>query len=123
MNEQTTMNEQTAVADEPEVRVAPTMSAQMRKHRDKYQDTVSYNNRLSKNNGDEVAQLLAGATPEAVVAAAEQLCGFKEGELLAKYAHLNNGQRRMNSGNRIRSAVKRGTVTADQVARALPRAS
>ncbi len=123
MNEKTETQEPTTVADEPEAKVAPTMSAQMRKHRDKYQDTVSYNNRLSKNNGDKVAQLLAGATPEAVVAAAEQLCGFKEGELLAKYAHLNNGQRRMNSGNRIRSAVKKGTVTVDQVAKALPTAS
>lgn len=107
------------IATDEEVKAKPTMSAQMRKHRESYQDTVSYNNRLSKNNGDEVAQLLAGATPAAVVAAAEQLCGFKDGELLAKYAHLNNGQRRMNAGNRIRSQVKKGEVTIDQLKGAL----
>ena len=103
--------------DEPKTK--PTMAAQMAKHRTKYQDCVSYTNRISLNNGDEVAQLLQGATPEAVMRAAEILGGFPEGELVAKYAHLNKGQQRMNAGNRIRSAVKKGTKTVDQVAAAM----
>ena len=94
--------------DEPKVK--PTMAAQMRKHRDKYAPCVSYTNRLSLNNGDEVATLLQGSTPEAVMRAAEILCGFEEGELVAKYAHLNKGQQRMNAGNRIRGLVKKGKI-------------
>ncbi len=102
-----------------ESKVKPTMTAQLQKHRGKYEACVSYTNRLSLNNGDEVATLLQGATPEAVVTAAEILCGFKTGELTEKYAHLNKGQKRMNAGNRIRSAVKKGTATTDQLVAAL----
>tara|TARA_R110002096_G_C14438694_1_gene710535 strand:+ start:552 stop:950 length:399 start_codon:yes stop_codon:yes gene_type:complete len=105
------------LVDEPKEK--PTMAAQLQKHRAKYGACVSYTNRLSLNNGDEVAQLLAGKTPEVIMAAAEVLCGFEEGELTAKYGHLNKGQQRMNAGNRIRSTVKKGTVTVDQLAKAL----
>lgn len=88
----------------------PTMSEQMRKHRTKYAACVSYTNRLSLNNGDEVATLLQGATPEAVMRAAEILGGFEEGELTNRYAKLNKGQQRMNAGNRIRGLVKKGKI-------------
>lgn len=105
-------------AEEDEPKAKPTMAAQLRKHRAKYQ-TTSTNDRLSLDNGDDVATLLRGATPEQVVAAAEVLLGLPTGELAAKYAKLNNGQRRMNAGNRIRGAIKRGDKTAAEAKAAL----
>ncbi len=55
----------------------------------------------------------------AVMKADGILCGFPEGELVAKYAHQNKGQQRMNAGNRIRSAVKKETATVEQLAKAM----
>ncbi len=95
------------------------MSSTLNKYRETYEDTAAYSGRLSKHNGDDVAKLLAGATPEAVMAAAEVLLSLEEGELVAKYAKLNPGQRRMNAGNRIRAAIKRGDTEVEQLAKAL----
>lgn len=96
-----------------------TMSSQLQAARLRYEPCVSYSNRLSLHNGDDVASLLQGATPEAVMGAAEVLLGLKEGELVTRYAHLNPGQRRMNSGNRIRAAFKNERITLDQIQTAI----
>ncbi len=68
------------------------------------------------NCGDEVAQALQGVSLEA-------LTEFAAGQEVdvAKYDHLNPGQRRMNIGNQIRRLVKEGDVTIDQL-EALPKA-
>lgn len=89
------------------------------RYRGSYKDTTAASGHKSKNNGDAVAIALAGAEPLVVVAAAERLAGLAEGELLAKYAKLNPGQQRMNSGNRIRNLVKKGIVSVEQVVEAL----
>lgn len=95
------------------------MSSTLNRYRETYTDTAAYSGRLSKHNGDGVAEVLAGATPEQVIAAAEQILGLGEGELETKYARLNPGQRRMNAGNRIRAAVKRGDCDVDQIRKAM----
>lgn len=95
------------------------MSSTLNRYRETYEDTAAYSGRLSKHNGDDVAKLLAGATPEAVIAAAEVLLGLEVGELETRYANLNPGQRRMNAGNRIRACIKRGDKTADELAAAI----
>lgn len=41
--------------------------------------------------------------------------GLESGELATKYENLYTGQRHMNAGNRIRSAFKRGNITADDL--------
>jgi hypothetical protein len=88
-----------------------SMSATLRKHRDKYVHTDGYNG-LSINCGDDVATMLRMFEPDRVIAIAEAvLPGVKTGELAARYARLNNGQKRMNAGNRIRAALKRGAIT------------
>lgn len=63
--------------------------------------------------GDALARFLAGKTVEQVAAIAESASGgaLKAESLLAAYAHLNPGQRRMNIGNRIRALVKEGSWT------------
>ena len=91
------------------------MSKRLDQYRKGYHDSVSYSGKKSKVNGDEVSECLMGLTPEDVMAAAEEILELPTGELVAKYAHLNPGQRRMNAGNRIRAAVKREDVTIDDV--------
>lgn len=85
------------------------------KYRGGYENSTTAHGHKSKCNGDKVARALEGHTPETVMAAAEILLGMAQGELVAKYAKLNPGQRRMNSGNRIRNAVKKGIITANNI--------
>ena len=94
-------------------------AAQLAKYKPGYVATTSASGNASLHNGDEVANTLAGTDADTVVAAAERLLGFAQGELASKYANLNVGQKRMNAGNRIRGAVKRGDVTPDEVAAAI----
>lgn len=96
-----------------------TMSGTLRRYRERYEDTVSYTNRMSKHNGDKVAKLLQGLTPQQVMEAAERLLGLEEGELVAKYNSLNPGQQRMNAGNRIRASVKKGEHTMEELEKVL----
>ena len=91
------------------------MKAQLDMYRGGYQDTVSASGNKSLHNGDGVASKLAGMEPRDVVAMAERLLDMAEGSLWTKYQNLNKGQQRMNAGNRIRNAVKRGDITAEQV--------
>ena len=93
------------------------MAKTLAKYRAGYEDTASYSGRLSKHNGDDVAGILAGAEPGQVIAAAEALLGLEAGELAAKYDRLNPGQKRMNAGNRIRAAIKRGDATIEDLQR------
>lgn len=88
-----------------------TLSTTMRKYRSGYEPTVAYSGRVSLNKGDEVATILAGKSPADVLTMAEALLGLEAGELVARYAKLNPGQQRMNGGNRIRAAIKRGDAT------------
>ena len=93
-----------------------TMSKQLNKYRALYEDSVANSGRKSKNTGDDLAHLLSGMTPMEVCSIAEQVLGLEEGELSSRYAEMNSGQIRMNAGNRIRFAIKRGDITADEVA-------
>jgi len=92
-----------------------SMSRTLNKYRTGYEPTVAYSGRVSLNTGDDVAVLLAGLAPDAVIRVAEQLLGLEDGELMTRYAGLNPGQRRMNGGNRIRAAIKRGDATVDDL--------
>lgn len=60
--------------------------------------------------GDEVAVALLDLTPEEVASLADKICGEHVGYHAARYAHLNPGQVRMNSSNRIRGALRSATV-------------
>ncbi|EGR1265367.1 hypothetical protein D9A33_18425 [Vibrio cholerae] len=71
--------------------------------------------------GDELQFFLKGFSPSDVAAIAEYLLGIPRGELLARYSHLNNGQIRMNSGNRIRSLINKGLLTISDVRAAVER--
>ncbi len=102
--------------DETEVK---SMSNTMQKYRTKYEPSLSASGRKSLNTGDEIAHLLAGMEPKAVIAATELLLNLKTNELWDKYSSLNAGQQRMNAGNKIRGATKRGELTVAQVKKVL----
>lgn len=102
--------------DEAEVK---SMSATMLKYRTKYEPSLSAAGRKSLNNGDSIAHLLSSMDARDVVHLAEKVLGLEANELWNKYASLNRGQQRMNAGNRIRGAVKRGDVTEAQVKKVL----
>ena len=91
------------------------MAKTLAKYRETYKPSVSPSGRKSLNNGDPIAQILEGRDADEVLAIAEQLLELNPGELVARYENLNPGQRRMNGGNRIRSAIKRGDHTIKEL--------
>lgn len=102
--------------DEAETR---NMSKILRKYAVGYEPSISVSGRKSLNTGDDVAHMLSGAEPFMVVKIAERALGLEAGELWAKYEHLNRGQQRMNAGNRLRAAIKRGDITIEDVKKAV----
>jgi hypothetical protein len=101
--------------EKAELTVGQQMSATLRKHRGAYKATKAASGNKSLDNGDPIATMLRGLLPEQVVALAQAILVPNEGEAIpdlgAKYAHLNKGQRRMNAGNLIRNANKRGELS------------
>lgn len=91
------------------------LSSTMKEYRSKYNKTTGHNGLPTMNNGDDLAEALLKLSPDQVVDLAEQVLGLDSGELWQKYEHLNPGQRRMCSGNRIRAAIKKGDLTVKDV--------
>ena len=91
----------------------PSQAETLAKYRKNYTKSKTALGNNSAHCGDDIAARLASLTPEDVVTLAEKVLKFKTGELKAKYAHLNPGATRMNAGNRIRAAIKRGDVTVE----------
>ena len=118
--------EKTEQAVEPtEVDGTPkrSKSEQLRAYKAGYETYQAPNGNLSMDNGDEVALILRGSSPEAVMGAAEKLKGLEPGTLTTRYVDRNQGAKRMNSGNIIRGCVKRGDATVEQVRSAIKAAS
>lgn len=94
-----------------------SMADTLRKHRAGYEATKASSGKHSLHNGDEIAKLLAGLSPQVALAAAQAVADHlgTEIDLLTKYKALNKGQVRMCSGNRVRGALKRGDVSIEEV--------
>lgn len=95
------------------------MGKTLAKYRKNYKPMVAASGRKSLSNGDELASVLEYKDHDQVVALAEVVLGLRTGELMEKYQHLNNGSKRMNAGNRIRGALKRGDITIEDIKKAL----
>lgn len=100
--------------EEEQLTVAQLMSRKLREARLRYETTVAASGNASADNGDLVALALRQMEPKDVVLAAERLLDLPAGSLWAKYENLNPGQQRMNAGNRIRGAIKRGELDPEQ---------
>ena len=96
-----------------------TLSETMSKYRKGYTKAKSYNGMATVNNGDDLASLLLPLDPQQTVELAEKVLGLDEDELWDRYAHLNNGQKRMNAGNKLRFALKKETITLADVKKAI----
>ena len=92
-----------------------TQSKQLAKYKARYHATTAASGARSLNNGDEVAQALAGLDEKAVMALADMWTPLPDGQKHAeKYERLNPGSQRMNAGNKLRGAVKRGYIEIDE---------
>lgn len=92
---------------------ADTLKRYRNGHNDRpaYEHTDGYAG-LSINCGDYAALALKMCDPMRVVAIGEAILpGIVKGELSKRYSKLNPGMQRMNVGNRIRSAIKKGVIT------------
>ena len=96
-----------------------SLSETMQKYRKKYIKAKGYNGLPTINNGDDLATLLLPLDPQEVVELAEKALGFEKDELYERYSNLNPGMRRMVCGNRLRAALKKGTITTDDVEQAI----
>lgn len=95
-----------------ELTVGQKMAKQLRDARPRYRPTTTSTGNRSLCNGDPIAVLLEGRSPEEVMSIVEGKLGLGKGALVEKYAKLNPGQKRMNAGNLLRNAVKRGEAEA-----------
>jgi hypothetical protein len=84
------------------------MSEQLKRYRVGYQKSIGPDGSRSMNNGDDLAAFLEGKSWEEVCKLADEVLEEVPGFHAAKYQKLNLGARRMNAGNRIRAAIKRG---------------
>ena len=99
-------------ATEAAKREPNAISTHIRAYRGRYEPTLGVGNRGSLDNGDATAKALRTMEPTRVMAIAETLLSLNKGELATRYAERNEGMKRMNAGNLIRNAIKRGDVTA-----------
>ena len=91
------------------------MANTIKKYKSRYKKMATPCGKSSINNGDAVAKLLAPLDYSDVMALADQFCELGSGFCEGKYRLLNNGQMRMNSGNRIRARVKKSPETILQL--------
>lgn len=96
--------------DDPE-EATSKMAGTLAKYRTRYVPTVAASGKKSLHTGDAVSMALEYREWDEVTRICAELLGLDYSELLMKYAHLNKGARRMNCGNRIRAAFKKGDAT------------
>lgn len=90
-----------------------TMSAQLKSAKVDYVKTARPQGTASADNGDRIARALRPLQPNEVAALADKVCETETGYHLNRYQERNQGQVRMNSGNRIRNAYRNATSRGD----------
>jgi hypothetical protein len=102
--------------EEQEEEAATTMAGQLAKYRVHYVKSTAASGNASMHTGDDIATKLSGLDHTQVCQLADKLLGLHPGTKknpgekphIKQYDRLNNGQKRMNAGNRIRAAFKNG---------------
>ena len=97
-----------------EISVGKKMAKTLALARRRYVKTVRPDGDASMDNGDTIARLLREREPLEVAFLADQVCKAQTGWHKAKYASLNPGQIRMNSGNKIRGAWRKAMAAEDR---------
>ena len=99
-------------ADEDEDLSSP-LARQIRKYRGGYTPGTNASGSKTLHCGDVLAQLLLSLEPLQVAWVADALLEQPTGWHEARYSALNPGQVRMNCGNKLRAAYKKGTFDLD----------
>ena len=86
------------------------MAGILANYRAGYVPSIAASGKKSLSNGDTIAKALEGINAAEVLVMAETLLQMEPGTLRAQYSRLNPGQQRMNAGNRLRAALKKGTI-------------
>lgn len=92
------------------------MAKALRLARQHYAKTTRPDGSKSADCGDAIATELRDYEPLEVAALADRVLKVAPGTHEGKYSHLNPGQIRMNSGNRIRAEWKRANEEGDEEA-------
>lgn len=92
---------------EDELTIGQRMARTLAMHRAHYDRVQTKSGRKTQISGDNLSYRLLNLTPGDVALIADRLFDQEDGFHQAKYAHLNPGQVRMNSGNRIRAHLKK----------------
>lgn len=95
-----------------------TMSGTLNKYRANYVTTHTKRGNKSQSSEKSIAaKYFEGYDHGEVAHMAASLLGMVEFDgLYMQYKHLNNGQMRMNSGNKVNNAIKRGDLVEQDVA-------
>lgn len=72
-----------------------------------YKPCVAASGRMSCDNADDVAAILRGRPLEEVYQIVADMMKTDIADLATRYQHLNNGQQRMNLGNRLRGFLRK----------------
>jgi hypothetical protein len=87
-----------------------TMSEKLRRARVNYVTGVTASGNKSLHTDDELAAFLEHKSLEAVLALADEFTPLDTGTHADRYASLNPGSQRMNAGNKLRAALRRGDL-------------
>lgn len=98
-----------------------TMNTQLKKAKQKYVAAKNANGERTHHCGDSLAELLLALEVGEVLSFADEVLDMEAGWHATRYGHLNPGQRRMNAGNRIRGAIRRGDINPDDVSKVYER--
>jgi hypothetical protein len=108
--------EDSAPEESAEAKPRNPMSQHIIGHSKNYVTSLNVNGDKTRICGDELSVVLLKFSVDEIV----QMAGTIKGcSLVEKYAALNPGQRRMNAGNIIRSALKKGKVTISAIEKML----
>lgn len=103
------------IDDEPEETEASKMAEALKKAREHYTKDKRPDGSATAHNGDLIAKELRWYEPLEVCELADRCLLCAPGYHAERYASLNPGQKRMNSGNRIRAAYRKATEDGDEV--------
>jgi len=102
-------------SDEEGEKEESKMAGALRKARAHYTKDVRPDGSATAHNGDLIAKELRWYEPLEVCELADRCLLCAPGYHADRYADLNPGQKRMNSGNRIRAAYRKATEDNDSV--------
>ena len=88
----------------------PSQAKQLAKYKARYHRSHTSEGNASLNNGDDMAGFLEGMDWIAVCKLADAFLPLDGQTHAEKYERLNPGSKRMNAGNKLRAAWKRGDI-------------